>query len=67
MIEKSDGSKKQIPFTNDELKIIARHFKRNIKARVTPSLKECRKFLVSFPINRDEKQVQDRVKNFIKG
>ena len=65
-VERSDV-RKRIPFTNDELQIIAKHFKRIIKAHVTPSLKECRKFLASSSINRDEKQIQDRVKNFIKG
>lgn len=49
MIEKSDASKKRVPYTDHELATIAKYFK-NIKDSVTPSLKECRKFLASFPM-----------------
>ena len=62
MIEKSDASKKRVPYTDDELATIAKYHK-NIKDRMTPTLKECR---ASFLMSRDEKQMQDRVKNFTK-
>ena len=62
MIEKSDASKKRVPYTDNELASIAKYFK-NIKDSVTPSLKECRKFLASFPMSQAEEQIQDRVKN----
>ena len=64
-IAKSDV-RKRIPFTPHELDAITKHLKKNIKARVTPSLKDCRKFLASVSMNHNEKQIQDRAKNFIK-
>ena len=53
MIEKSDASKKRVPYTDDELATIAKYHK-NIKDRMTPTSKECR---ASFPMSRDEKQM----------
>ena len=43
-------SMKRVPYTDNELASITKYFK-NIKDSVTPSLKECRKFLASFPIS----------------
>ena len=61
---KSPG--KRVPYTSQELQFIAKYFKSNINSGKTPSLKKCRKFLLNHPMSREAKQVQDRVKNFIK-
>ena len=57
-----DKGKRRVPYTANKLATIAKYF---IKHHVTPLLKECRKILERFHITRDEKQLQDRVKNFI--
>ena len=62
--DNSHTSKKSVPYSDEELETIAKNFKMNIKDCVTLSSKECRKFLASHSLSRDEKQIQDRVKNF---
>ena len=59
----ADKGKRRMPYTANKLATIAKYF---IKHHVTPSLKECRKILERFHMTRDEKQLQDHVKNFIK-
>lgn len=61
------GVVKRRPFTEAESDAIHEYFSGDIAAIHTPSLHDCKTFLTAHPsINRNAKQVQDKVKNIIK-
>ena len=58
--------KKRVPFTTEEEETIRLYFEDYLKFKKTPSLSECSTFLTNHPLNRNPKQIQDKIKNFSK-
>lgn len=62
----SASPRKRFRFSSKEEEQIKAHFATAISSHVTPSLGACRAFLAKNPMDRSPKQIQDKVKNFIK-
>lgn len=58
---------KRRKFTQEEERLVLKHFRNNIAERNTPSLFDCQEFLLRYAhIHWVKKQIQDKVKNIIK-
>ena len=55
----------RVPFTDEEKEVVSDYFGQHISSRKPPSSDECRQFLQQHPLNRDPKQIRDKVRNLI--
>ena len=55
-----------LSFSSKEEEQIKAHLATAMSAHGIPGLEACRAFLAKIPVNRITKQIQDKVKNFIK-
>ena len=52
-------------FHKDETTTISEYFRDSITSGNPPSIQDCREFLEKHPLQRDGKQVSDKVRNLI--
>ena len=53
-------------YSEEDLEVIKTYFDNNIQSGTPPSIYECREFLRQHPLQRDAKQVRDKVRNIVK-
>ena len=54
-----------MPFTDEEKEELSDYFGQHISSKKPPSSDECKQFLQHHPLNRDTKQIRDKVRNLI--
>ena len=59
-------ARKRVPFSPEEEETVRLYFDDYLKFKKTPSLSECSTFLKNHPLQRNPKQIQDKIKNFNK-
>ena len=55
----------RVRFTSEDEEVLLEYFAQHISSRKPPSSDECRQFLQQHPLNRDHKQIRDKVRNLI--
>jgi len=60
------GRKTRVGFTSEETEVITLYFNDDISAKTAPGIDRCRQFLSDHPMNKDPKQVRDKVRNLMK-
>ena len=55
----------RVPFTEEDTEIISNYFSDHISSRKAPTAAECKQFLNEHPLNRNHKQIRDKVRNII--
>ena len=60
------GRRFRVPFTSDETETISLYFQDEIGARSAPSIERCWQFLLDHPMDKEAKQVRDKVRNLMK-
>ena len=62
----STSTRLRVPFSDEEVETLESYFYDHIETLTAPSESECREFLKEHPMNREAKQVRDKVRHFIK-
>lgn len=62
--EKEKGGSR-VPFTETETETISEYFSQHISSATVPNARECREFLAQHKLERDAKQIRDKIRNII--
>ena len=55
----------RVPFSETETETVSEYFSQHVSATKPPTIAECRQFLDQHHLNRDAKQIRDKVRNLI--